>query len=131
MTDVNAEAALARARFLRSHLQGPLLVSAAYYLGAEVAFLIGTLSDKIFAPFWPPKAILFCALVLVPYRRWPLYILVALPAHVVAELGVGMGWPQIWVAFATNTMGAALNAFGVRYLLGGPPWFGSLHKVIV
>ena len=131
MTDVNAEAALARARFLLSHLQGPLLVALAYYLGAEAAFLIGTLSDKIFAPFWPPNAILFCALALVPYRRWPLYIVAALPAHVVAELGVGMGWLQIWVAFATNTMVATLNAFGVRYLLGGPPWFGSLHKVIV
>jgi integral membrane sensor domain MASE1 len=131
MTNANTEAALARARILLSHLQGPLLVALAYYLGAEAAFLIGTLSDKIFAPFWPPNAILFCALALTPYRQWPLYILAALPAHVVAELGVGMGWPQMWVAFATNTMVATLNAFGVRYLLGGPPWFDSLHKVIV
>ena len=131
MTNVNTEAALAQARNLLSHLQGPLLVAFAYYLGAEAAFLIGTLSDKIFAPFWPPNAILFCALALMPYRQWPLYIFAALPAHVVAELGVGMGWPQMWVAFATNTMVATLNAFGVRYLLGGPPWFDSLHKVIV
>jgi signal transduction histidine kinase len=131
MTNVNTEAALARARILLSHLQGPLFVALAYYLGAEAAFLIGTLSDKIFAPFWPPNAILFCALALVPYRQWPLYILAALPAHVVAELSVGMGWLQMWVAFATNTMVATLNAFGVRYLLGGPPWFDSLHKVVV
>jgi integral membrane sensor domain MASE1 len=130
MTDVNAEAALARARPLLSQLQGPLLVALAYYLGAEAAFLIGTLSDKIFAPFWPPNAILFCALALVPYRQWPLYIAAAVPAHVVAELSVGMGWWQMWVAFATNTMVATLNAFGVRYLLGRPPWFDSLHKVI-
>src|SRR6476620_3857715 len=131
MTNANTEAALARARILLSHLQGPLVVALAYYLGAEAAFLIGTLSDKISAPFWPPNAILFCALALVPYRQWPLYILAALPAHVVAELSVGMGWLQMWVAFATNTMVATLNAFGVRYLLGGPPWFDSLHKVVV
>jgi integral membrane sensor domain MASE1 len=130
MTNVSIEAARVRARLLLSHLQGPLLVALAYYLGAEAAFLIGTLSDNIFAPFWPPNAILFCALALVPYRQWPLYILAALPAHVVAELSVGMGWTQIWVAFATNTMVATLNAFGVRYLLGGPPWFDSLHKVV-
>ena len=78
-----------------------------------------------------PKRNSLCALALTPYRQWPLYIFAALPAHVVAELGVGMGWPQMWVAFATNTMVATLNAFGVRYLLGGPPWFDSLHKVIV
>ena len=51
---------------------GPVLVAFAYYLGAEAAFLVGTLSDNIFAPFWPPNIILFCALMLVPYQSWPL-----------------------------------------------------------
>ncbi|HET9220313.1 MAG TPA: hypothetical protein VFR18_25260, partial [Terriglobia bacterium] len=35
-------------------LQAPLFVALAYYLGAQAAFAIGTLSDRIFAPFWPP-----------------------------------------------------------------------------
>jgi integral membrane sensor domain MASE1 len=102
----------------------------AYYLGAEAAFLIGTLSDKIFAPFWPPNPILFCALVFVPQRQWPRYILAVLPAHVLAELGVGMGWLQLLVAFATNSMVAVLSAFGLRYLLGAPPWFNSLNRAV-
>jgi integral membrane sensor domain MASE1 len=62
----------------------PLLVALAYYLGAQVAFLIGTLSDKIFALFWPPNVVLFCALLIVPYRQWWLYIAAAFLAHVVA-----------------------------------------------
>ena len=48
----------------------PLLIAVAYYLGAEAAFYIGTLSDRIFAPFWPPNVVLLSALLLVPMRRW-------------------------------------------------------------
>src|ERR1700730_4627007 len=98
-------------------IRGPIVFAFAYYLGAEAAFLIGTLSDKIFAPFWPPNVFLFLALVVVSYRWWPLYILAGFPAHVLAEIGVGMGWTQIVVAFATNCMVAMLSAFGIRVLL--------------
>jgi signal transduction histidine kinase len=107
------------------------LVSVAYYLGAEAAFFIGTLSDKIFALFWPPNVVLFCALLIVPQRRWWLYIAAAFPAHVVAELGVGMPVPQLMVAFATNCMLALLNAYGVRRFLTGPPWFGTFRDAFL
>jgi signal transduction histidine kinase len=116
---------------LRTPYGGPFLLAVAYYAGAEAAFLVGTLSDKIFAPFWPPNIVLFCALMLVPYRRWPLYLLAALPAHVAVEVGVGMHWPQMWVAFVTNCAVAAINAFGVRYLIGQPPWLDTFYKALV
>src|SRR5262249_37971260 len=109
-------------------LQAPILVSIAYFLGAEIAFYIGTLSDKIFAPFWPPNVVLFCALLMAPERRWWVFIAAAFPAHVVAELGVGMPFWQLMVAFATNCAVATLNAFAVRRALGEPPWFGELRK---
>ena len=49
---------------LEGSLRGPIIVAVAYFIGAEIAFLIGTLSDRIFAPFWPPNVVLFCALLL-------------------------------------------------------------------
>jgi len=103
----------------------------AYFFGAEAAFYIGTLSDRIFALFWPPNVILFCALLIVPQRRWWLYIAAVFPAHVVAELGVGMPAPQLLVAFATNCLVAFLNAYGVRRLVGDPPWFGTFRKTLL
>ena len=109
-------------------LRGPVLVAIAYFLGAEIAFFIGTLSDKIFAPFWPPNVILFCALLFVPERRWWLYIVAVFPPHVVAELQVGMPPAQLLVAFVTNCMVAIMNAFAVRRLVGDAPWFDSLRK---
>src|SRR5262245_23573520 len=109
-------------------LRGPLLLALAYFLGAQAAFYIGTLSDQIFALFWPPNVILFCALMIVPQRVWWRYILAAFPAHAVAELGVGMPWPQLLLAFATNCMVALLNAYAVRRFIGEPPWFGNFRK---
>jgi signal transduction histidine kinase len=112
-------------------LKGPLFVALAYFLGAEAAFYIGTLSDQIFALFWPPNVILFCALLIVPRRVWWLYIAAAFPAHAVAELGVGMPVPQLLVAFATNCMVALSNAYAVRRFVGEPPWFGNLRKAFL
>src|ERR1041385_6509023 len=99
----------------------PVFVAVAYYLGAEAAFAIGTLSDRIFAPFWPPNIVLFCTLLLVPKRQWWLYIAATFPAHVIAEVAVGMPLAQLLVAFASNCVVAILNAIGVRWLLKQPP----------
>jgi signal transduction histidine kinase/integral membrane sensor domain MASE1 len=112
----------------RKIIRNFIIVAIAYYLGAEIAFLIGTLSDRIFAPFWPPNVVLFCALLVTPARQWWIYILAAFPAHIAAELQVGMPADQLLVAFATNCAAALLNAFAVQRILVGPPWFASVRK---
>jgi signal transduction histidine kinase len=126
--DVALQPSLAWLRETTASLRGPALAALIYFLGAEAAFYIGTLSDRIFALFWPPNVVLFCALLLAPQRRWWLYIAAAFPAHVIAEVGVGMPAPQLLVAFATNCMVALLNAYGVRRFVGEPPWFGTFQK---
>jgi signal transduction histidine kinase len=105
-----------------------VVLALSYYLGAEAAFYTGTLSDRIFAPFWPPNIVLFCALLLFPIRFWWLCIVAAFPSHVIAELGVGMPPQQYLVAFATNCAVAILNAYGVRHFVGGPDYFGTLRQ---
>src|SRR5262245_60809041 len=110
-------------------IRGPAYLMLAYYAGAKVAFLIGTMSDKIFAPFWPPNTILFCALMIVPVRRWWLFVLACFPAHLVAELEVGMGAAQLVVAFMTNGLVAVMSAWLLRKLVAGPPWFAALKSM--
>jgi PAS domain S-box-containing protein len=111
-----------------SALAGPAIAALLYLLGAETAFLIGTLSDRIFAPFWPPNVVLFCVFLLVPHQRWWIYLAVIFPAHTIAEIGVGMPFPQLLVAFVTNVAVAMLNATAGRALIGPLPWFDSLRK---
>src|ERR1700730_15676162 len=106
---------------------GPFLVAIFYYLGAEAAFAIGTLTQQ-FAPFWPPNVVLLCALLVAPCRRWPLYIAAAFPAHVVAEWGVAMPLPQLLAAFVCNVSVALLNAIAVSWLLRGPAWLRRLRS---
>jgi integral membrane sensor domain MASE1/anti-sigma regulatory factor (Ser/Thr protein kinase) len=118
-------------RSVLKSLKAPIFVAIAYYLGAQAAFAVGTLSDRIFAPFWPPNVVLFCTLILVPKHRWWLYIATAFPAHVLAELSVGMPAGQQLVAFATNCMVATLNAWGVQRFLKEPPWFGTLRNASI
>src|SRR5215472_7917389 len=79
-SDIAVPLSLSRVRRLKVPLQGPILVALAYLLGAEAAFYIGTLSDRVFALFWPPNVVLFCALLIVPQRRSWLYTAAAFPA---------------------------------------------------
>jgi integral membrane sensor domain MASE1 len=90
--------------------------------------VIGTLSDEIFAPFWPPNVVLFCALLFAPVRQWWVYLAAVLPAHIIAELSVGMPWPQLAVAYATNVILALLVAVMGKSILGEPPWFETPQK---
>src|SRR5215471_4112500 len=106
---------------------GPFLAALFYYLGAQAAFAIGTLTEQ-FAPFWPPNVVLLCALLLAPRRYWPLYIAACFPAHVLAERGMAMPLLQLLAAFASNIAVATLNAIVLQWLLRGPPWLGSLRN---
>jgi signal transduction histidine kinase len=111
--------------------RAPLLVAIGYYLGAQAAFFIGTLTDRIFAPFWPPNIILFCALLLVQKRHWWIYVAAVFPAHLIAETTVAMPVAQSLVAFGSNCLFAVLGAFLVRRFLTGPPWFGTLRQTAI
>jgi signal transduction histidine kinase len=106
-----------------------LVTAAAYYLSAEAAFFIGTLSDKIFAPFWPPNIVLFCALLFTPVRLWWLPLAAALPAHELAEWSIGMPGTARLIAFATNCVVATANAAAVLYFIGNSNWFAGLQRV--
>src|SRR3954452_2623096 len=101
---------------LRWQALGPVFAAIAYYLGAEAAFAIGTLTQQ-FAPFWPPNVVLFCALLWAPRRYWPIYIAAVFPAHLIAEWGVAMPLPQLLAAFGCNVSIALLNAIAILGLL--------------
>src|SRR5688572_9499862 len=108
----------------------PLGVSLLYFLAAEAAFAVGTLTQT-FAPFWPPNVVLLCTLLRVPRSRWPLYLAAVFPAHFIAEQLVGMPVPQLFAAFFCNASFAVLCAVVLQRVLGPPPWCDSLRKAIL
>ncbi len=111
-----------------SELYLPLLAAAAYFAAAEAAFLIGTLSDRIFAPFWPPNVVLLCVLLLAPASRWWLYFVTIFIVHALAEARVGMPVSQMLIALATNWSVAVIGAGLLRAVIPTRPWLGSLRN---
>jgi len=109
-------------------LQIALLTFSAYLVAAELAFFVGTLSDKIFAPFWPPNIVLLCALLLARRGwRW-IVVLAAFPAHVIAEMRIGMSLSELLAAFATNLAVAALSTAAIQHRLVERPWFSNFRS---
>jgi signal transduction histidine kinase/integral membrane sensor domain MASE1 len=92
------------------------VVFAAYYLGTILGSAL-RLPPDVTSVLWPPNSILTATLLLSPPRRWPIYLLAALPAHLLVEL---REWPLplVLALFATNCSEALFGAIGVR-LLGG------------
>src|SRR5262245_46050498 len=117
----------ARLRLSEARWLAPVIIATGYFLGAHAAFLVGTLSDRIFAPFWPPNAILFCGLLLTRPSKWAGILAAAYPAHLLAESYVGMSLTAMLWAYVTNCAVAIGNALVLRRF-SAPPWFGSMGK---
>src|SRR3989454_4567595 len=108
-----------------------LLVCVGYYVGANIGF-IPRFPPATPSVMWPPNAILTATLLLTPPRWWWIYLLAALPAHLVAE-GLGAGWPAPLVLglFATNCSEALVAAVFVRRFSDAPASFDTLPRVVV
>src|SRR2546426_6166710 len=57
-----------------------LAVAVAYYVGAQLGFIL-RFPPTTPSALWPPNSILTATLLLTPVRRWGVYLLAALPAH--------------------------------------------------
>ncbi len=105
-----------------------LLVGLAYYVGSRVGFVL-RFPPATPSVLWPPNAILTATLLLSPPQRWGIYLLAALPAHLIIQLPTG--WPILMIAllFATNCSEALIAALGVRRLSDAPARFDTLRRV--
>ena len=90
-----------------------LLVGISYYVGTRIGFYL-TPRGQPNSTFWPPNAILLAGLLLAQRRVWWIFLLAVLPAHLLAQLQVGV---PFWTAigwFITNTSEALIGAFLIR-----------------
>jgi signal transduction histidine kinase len=107
-----------------------LLVSAAYYIGAHVGFIL-RLRPSTLSLLWPPAAILTATLLLAPVRRWWIYLLAAFPAHLAAQLGVSWPLSLVLALFATLCSEALVAAAFVRRFSDAPARFDTMRRVAV
>ena len=107
-----------------------LLVAAGYYAGGLIGLKLKLMPFGI-SVIWPPNAILLAALILTPTRRWWLYLLALLPAHLnmVAYFQPEAPLPVMFCQFAGNAGQAVLGALAVRPVLGVPPRLDTLRRM--
>ena len=92
---------------------GPVLVCAAYYLGAQIGFALQS-PNAPQSVLWLPNSILLAVLLIVPFRRWPVYLAAAFPAQMLVSVGTGAPPLVLALLFLTNCADASLGAFLVR-----------------
>jgi signal transduction histidine kinase len=107
-----------------------LLVAAGYYVGANIGLIL-RFPPQTPSVLWPPNAILTATLLLAPTQRWWIYLLAALPAHLLATAGTGWSLPLVLPLFATNCSEALLAATAVRRWSDNPTRFDTLRRVLV
>src|SRR5262250_3530574 len=107
-----------------------LLVAVGYYAGALFGKSL-RFPDSHLSLIWPPTAILLAALLLVPGRKWWIYLLAVTPVHVFVQLQDGVpGWGVVSQLIG-NFSQASLAAFSVRYFNKEAPLFNNFRGVVV
>jgi PAS domain S-box-containing protein len=88
-----------------------LVVAVSYYLVAKTSLDL-RFGGSTKAALWPSNAILVAALLLTPVRRWWMYLLVVVPAHILVHWTYHIG--ALWLALQIghNTL-LAVTAAGV------------------
>jgi two-component system nitrate/nitrite sensor histidine kinase NarX len=102
-------------RPLAASLAAPLtalLVSVAYYAGAQLGFSL-TFPAMPTSIFWLPNATMLAVFILAPPRRWWIYVLAVAPAHFAVELQHGLPPLTVLLWLVTNVGDAALAAAGI------------------
>jgi len=107
-----------------------LIVAISYYLAAKTSLSL-RFSGSTKAALWPTNAVLVTALLLTPVRRWWMYLLAVVPAHILVHWTYHIG--AMWMAFQIghNTV-LALTAATILKRLGPSLFtFDHLDDVLV
>jgi two-component system, LuxR family, sensor kinase FixL len=115
---------------LNSAGTGPLVTAVAYAIGAQVGFHL-RFPPATTSILWPPNAILTSTLLLVSPRKWWIYLLAVLPAHLLVEIPVVRPVELVPLLFITNCSEALIAAAIVRSFSDRPDRFDTLRRMSV
>jgi PAS domain S-box-containing protein len=106
-----------------------LIVAISYYLAAKTSLSL-RFSGSTKAALWPTNAVLVATLLITPVRRWWMYLLAVVPAHILVHWAYHIG--AMWMVFQIvhNTVLAVAAAAILKRL--GPSLFSfdRLHDVL-
>jgi PAS domain S-box-containing protein len=101
-----------------------------YYIGAELALVLRIPATRS-SIFWIPNAVLLTVLLATAPRRWCLWLLAALPAHILAQSRSDGAAVVVLAPFAANVLQVTLAAFALRCFGVTLPRFDALRETIL
>lgn len=105
-----------------------IALSAGYFLGSLVGLSWQFPGTQI-SVIWPPNAMLLAALLVSPKRLWAWLILGVLPAHLLAQLVMGLPLQAVLVNLVGNVGDALLGALAIDYFMIGPRRYDRLRPL--
>jgi PAS domain S-box-containing protein len=115
---------------LRHTALGALLVLAGYYFTAKIGFAF-TLQPGSVSVLWMPNSILLSALLITPKRSWWIILLAALPAHLAAEIQIGVPTGMVLSWFISNSFQALIGAVLIQAFIDGRLRFDNLRHLAI
>ncbi|MFL6547609.1 MAG: MASE1 domain-containing protein [Povalibacter sp.] len=103
-------------------------LATAYFLGVQVGIAF-TLQPNAISILWPPNALVLGALLLAPRRTWWLFIAAVLPAHMIAEVSLGVPYTMAFCWYLSNVAEGLIGAWLLLRYLGHPPRLDWLRDV--
>jgi len=103
-----------------------LALALTYYLGVRIG-LAFTPVDSAVSLLWPPNAVVLTSLLFCPPRRWIWPLLAVLPAHLIAEVSLGVPLAMAAAWYVSNISEALLGAGILFYFLGEAPRFDRVR----
>lgn len=107
-----------------------LVIAVAYYLGALFSFALRVPSTRS-SIIWAPNAVLLAALVVTPPRTWWMWLVAALPAHLIAQSRDAAPLLLLVCPFLANVAQAVLAAIGLRRFMDVPYRLESLREMAI
>jgi two-component system, LuxR family, sensor kinase FixL len=98
-----------------AHGLGALALAAGYYATAQLGEALGFPNAPVSA-LWLPNALVMGALLIAPRRYWWFYLLVILPAHLIAQLPLpDVALVQVLIQYVLNCATALIGAFALAH----------------
>jgi two-component system sensor kinase FixL len=113
-----------------NNVLGSFALAAAYLLGVWVGIGL-TFAPNPVSTLWPPNALVLAALLLTRPRVWPLLIATVFPAHLAAEIFLGVPLDMALCWFVSNIAEALIGAALILRLLGRMPRFDRVRDLSV
>jgi signal transduction histidine kinase len=107
---------------------GVAAAAAGYFLGSLLGLSFPFPFTQVSA-IWPPNAILLATLLVTAPRRWWIYLLAVLPAHLLAQGLMGIPFAVVLINFAGNVSEALLGALAVLHFARQPVRFDRLRTM--